>query len=108
MATATPLQTMPGYPGTDATLYRLDPPMRETDDLGNVVREHEHVVVWTTPAQPHVQAEGKLVAAHENGASLYPTMRALVRYGHDYAPNHAGVLWLAGGYEIAPGQEATR
>lgn len=100
MATATLVRPVAGFAGADATLYRLDPPIAETDEHGRTVAEHDHVIVYTTPPVGHVRAEGKLFPATAEGVVKGYTMKALVRYSHGYAPNHAGVMFLAGGYEI--------
>lgn len=100
MAIAQPLGAAGGYPGSDALVYRLDPPLAELDEHGARVYEHSHVVVYTTPAAAHTPAETKLIGTTDTGAPVHRTMRSLVRYSHPYGPNHAGALWLAGGYSI--------
>lgn len=91
MATATPIETDIGrWPQPDARLYRLAPPVGETD----------HVVVWVEPNQPHLAARAVAIATDERGAVRGSSLRPIATYSHPYGPNHAGVLWLLGGYEI--------
>lgn len=91
MATATPIITDLGHqPQLDATLYRLDPPVGETN----------HVVVWTEPEQPHLPARAVAVATDRDGRVKGLSLRPVAEYAHAWKPNHAGLLWLLGGYEI--------
>lgn len=91
MATATPINVDLGHPPQpDARLYRLEPPVGETD----------HVVVWVEPNQPHLPARAVAIATDEHGAGKARSLRPIATYSHTYEPNHAGVLWLLGGYEI--------
>ena len=98
MPTATIVETGLGnWPSSDATLYRLDPPVDGVDQ----------VVVWVTPAQPHLPARAIAVPAGEHRP---PSLKPIVEYAHPAGPNHAGALWLLGGYDIveaAPADEAS-
>ncbi|MDV2474187.1 hypothetical protein F8M49_00060 [Rhodococcus zopfii] len=72
----------------DATLYRLDPPLDGVD----------HVVVWVSAPQPHLPSKAAIVAV---GGVASHSLKPIVEYAHPAGPNHAGALWLLGGYEIA-------
>lgn len=85
-----------GWPTGDATLYRLDPPLEG----------HAHVVVYVSPAQPHLPARAVAIPATERGAAAVPSMKPVVAYSHPAGPNHAGALWLAGGYDIVAAPES--
>jgi len=91
MATATPINVDLGHPPQpDARLYRLDPPVGDTD----------HIVVWVEPDQPHLPARAVAIATDERGTGKALSLRPIATYSHAYQPNHAGLLWLLGGYEI--------
>lgn len=93
MATAYPIDLdMSHQPSRDARLYRLDPALGELS----------HVIVWTEAMQPHLQARAVALAATPWGSVKGPSLRPVAEYSHGWDPNHGGLLWLMGGYEIGP------
>lgn len=79
----------------DTQLYRLDPPLGEL----------RHVIVWTEAAQRHMPARAVAVAATPWGSVQGPSLRPVAEYSHGWEPNHAGLLWLMGGYAIGEFEE---
>lgn len=97
MPTAVPINRDIGpQPEPNARLYRLEPPITDS---------YDHVVVWVEPAQAHLPSRAVAIPTNERGASTQRSMRPVAEYSHPYEPNHAGVLWLLGGYDI--GEEET-
>lgn len=96
MPTATPIAlNVGGWPGPDASIYRLDPPLVERNG-----KRHDHVVVYVTPDQPRIPSRAVVIGCDEFGNPTEATMRQIAVYAAPFEPNHGAVLWLCGGYEV--------